>query len=151
MNQATPPEPYVHRYQVAFSDTDAAAIAFTGRFPNFALDAIEGWFRNRLDTDWFRLNRDLLTGTPFVHLSVDMVSPLTPRDVLLTTVLLARAGRSSLEFRVTGRTEAEGRLSFTGRMACVFVDVTTTRSISIPDRFREAVEREVQLAATAAP
>jgi 4-hydroxybenzoyl-CoA thioesterase len=140
--------PYVHRYQVAFADTDAARIAFTGRFPMFALDAIDGWFRDRLGTDWYRLNADLGTGTPFVHLSVDMRSPLTPRDVLLTTVLLGKAGRSSLEFRVVGRTEAEGRESFVGRFVCVFVASETGRPIPIPDRFRAAADAEAALAAT---
>ena len=122
---------------------------FTGRFPNFALDAIEGWFRDRLGTDWFRLNTEERTGTPFVHLSLDMESPLTPPDVLLTTVLLARAGRSSLEFRVVGREEAASRVSFRGRMVCVFTDHAIGRSIPIPERYRAAVEREVALASEA--
>jgi acyl-CoA thioesterase FadM len=138
---------YVHRYQVAFSDTDAANIAFTGRFPNFCLDAIEGWFRDRLGTDWYRLNNDLNLGTPFVHLGVDMRSPLTPRDVLLTTVALTRAGGSSLEFSVAGRTEAEGRLSFTGRFVCVFVDKATMRATPIPPPFRALADAEALLAA----
>ncbi len=140
--------PYVHRYQVSFADTDAARIAFTGRFPVLALDAIEGWFRDRLGTDWYRLNVDLGTGTPFVHLSLDMRSPLTPRDVLLTTVMLAKAGRSSLEFQVTGRTEGEGRESFAGRFVCVFVAAETGRPIPIPDRFRAAADAEAAMAAS---
>jgi acyl-CoA thioesterase FadM len=138
---------YVHRYQVAFSDTDAANIAFTGRFPNFCLDAIEGWFRDRLGTDWYRLNNDLDLGTPFVHLSVDMRSPLTPRDMLLTTVALARAGGSSLEFSVSGRTETEGRLSFSGRFLCVFVAKATMRATAIPPPFRALADDEAKLAA----
>ncbi len=142
------PIPYVHRYQVGFSDTDAAAIVFTGRFPNFALDAIEGWFRDRLGTDWFRLNNDLGTGTPFVHVSVDLQSPLTPRDVLLTTVRLIRLGRSSLEFRVEGRTEAEARLSFTGRFVCVFIDTAARRSIEAPEAFRAALAAELAVGAS---
>jgi acyl-CoA thioesterase FadM len=146
-----PRTPYVHRYQVAFSDTDAARIAFTGRFPNFALDAIEGWFRDRLGTDWYRLNMDAQVGTPFVHLSIDMRSPLTPRDVLLTTVWLAKAGRSSLEFRVIGQTAAEGRESFVGRFVCVFVAGDTGRPIPIPAQFRPAVDAEAALAASMPP
>ncbi|MBV9538721.1 MAG: hypothetical protein JOY70_07300 [Acidisphaera sp.] len=138
--------PYLHRYQVAFGDTDAAGIAYTGRFPHFALDAIEGWFRDRLGTDWFRLNRDRAVGTPFVHLSLDMRSSLTPRDVLETTVLLARAGRSSLEFAVTGRALPDGRVSFTGRFVCVFVAGEPARAVAIPQDFRAALGREMLLA-----
>jgi 4-hydroxybenzoyl-CoA thioesterase len=139
--------PYVHRYQVSFSDTDSAAIAFTGRFPMFALDAIEGWFRDRLGTDWYRLNMDDHTGTPFVHLSLDFLAPLTPRDVLVSTVLLAKAGRSSLTFRVLGAAEADARACFEGRFVCAFTDHDVAKSIPIPDKFRTVVDREVALAA----
>ncbi len=138
--------PYVHAVQIRFGDTDAAQIAYTGRFPQLALDAIDGWFRERLDTDWYRLNVDEQIGTPFVHLSVDMRSPLTPRDVLETTVLVAKAGNASLEFSVAGRVGA--RLSFEGRFVCVFVDLATGKPMRIPDRYRTAVTAEASLAAT---
>ena len=141
--------PYVHRYRLGFSDTDAAGIAFTGRFPNFALDAIEGWFRDRLGTDWFRLNTEEGTGTPFVHVSMDLRAPLTPRDVLLTTVRLPKAGRSSLEFTVVGHAEADQRHCFDGRFVCVFADHGIGRSRPIPERYQAAVAREVALAISA--
>jgi acyl-CoA thioesterase FadM len=137
--------PYVHTAQIRFSDTDAAQIAYTGRFPDFAMDAIDGWFRDRLNTDWFRLNVDERIGTPFVHLSMDMTSPLSPRDVLNTTVLVAKAGNASLEFKVIGR--AGDRVSFEGRFVCVFIDATTGRPIPIPDRYRGKVTEEALLAA----
>jgi acyl-CoA thioesterase FadM len=137
--------PYVHEAQIRFSDTDAARIAYTGRFPNLAMDAIDGWFRDRLGTDWFTLNVDEGVGTPFVHLSVDMRSPLTPRDLLASTVLVAKAGNSSLEFRVVGRVGE--RVSYEGRFVCVFVDLPTGKPMPIPQRFRPAVTEEASLAA----
>jgi acyl-CoA thioesterase FadM len=137
--------PYVHSTQIRFGDTDAAQIAYTGRFPQLALDAIDGWFRERLDTDWYRLNIDEKIGTPFVHLSVDMRSPLTPRDVLATTVLVAKAGNASVEFSVIGRVGA--RVSFEGRFVCVFVDLPTGKPMRIPDRYRAVVIEEAALAA----
>jgi acyl-CoA thioesterase FadM len=137
--------PYVHTAQIRFSDTDAAQIAYTGRFPNLAMDAIDGWFRDRLHTDWFRLNVDERIGTPFVHLSLDMKSPLSPRDVLDTTVLVARAGTSSLEFKVIGR--AGDRVSFEGRFVCVFIDAATARPIPIPDRYLARISEEAAMAA----
>ncbi len=140
-------ELYVHRRRIAWWDTDAANIAYTGRFPQFGMEAIDGWFIDRLGTDWYRLHNDLGGGTPFVHLSMDMRSPLTPRDELLTTVRLAKAGRSSLEFRVEGRVAADGRLSFEGKFVCVFVNGKTGKATSIPPQFRAAVAHEAALAA----
>ena len=110
------------------------------------MEAIEAWFIERLGTDWYALNESG-RGTPFVHLSVDFRSALTPHDVLVTTVALARAGGSSLEFRLAGRTE-DGRLAFEGRFVCVFVAAKGDaghKPIPIPDEFRAAVEREAAL------
>lgn len=137
----------MHHRRIAWWDTDAARIAYTARFPQFCMEAIEAWFIERLGTDWYALNESG-RGTPFVHLSIDFRSPLTPRDALATTVALARAGGSSLEFRVTGRAR-EGRLVFEGRFVCVFVATrgdTGHRPIPIPDEFRAAVDREAALA-----
>jgi acyl-CoA thioesterase FadM len=145
----TNPAPYIHAAQIRFADTDAAGIAYTGRFPALAMDAIDGWFRDRLGTDWFRLNVDERIGTPFVHMSMDFRSPLTPRDLLETTVLVAKAGHSSLEFKVVGRVGA--RLSFDGRFICVFIDAATAKPIAIPDRHRAALQREASLTPPSAP
>ena len=66
------------------------------------MEAIEAWFRERIGIDWYELNLDRGVGTPFVHASLDFRSPVTPRDTLATTVLLARLGGSSLRFAVAG-------------------------------------------------
>ncbi len=139
------PTLFVHRRSVTWGDTDAAGIAYTGRFPNFALEAIEAWFIDRLGVDWYALHLHHGGGTPFVHISMDFRSPLRPRDALLTTVALRKAGRSSLEFAVTGRTEA-GVVSFEGRFVCAFVHAATLKSRPIPAEFFGAVAHEVALA-----
>jgi acyl-CoA thioesterase FadM len=135
--------PYIHIAQIRFADTDAAGIAYTGRFANFAMDAIDGWFRDRLDTDWFRLNIDEGIGTPFVHMSMDFRSPLTPRDMLQTMVLIPKAGTTSLTFNVAGRVGT--RVSFEGRFVCVFVDRIAAKPIEIPARYRGAIAAEVAI------
>lgn len=135
---------FVHRRTVTWSDTDAAAIAYTGRFPVFALEAIDAWFLDRLGADWFELHRSHGGGTPFVHLSMDFRASLRPRDEVLTTVALRKAGRSSLTFAVTGRLPS-GDVSFEGRFVCVFVDDATGKSRAIPPLFRASVAHEMEL------
>ena len=139
-----PPSLFVHRRRVTFADTDAANIAYTGRFPNFALDAIDAWFVDRLHTDWYRLNNDHGLGTPFVHLDMDFASPLAPPDELATTVRLSKVGRSALTFAVTGRVGK--RISFTGSFVCVFIDRSTGKSCDIPEPFRTRALHEAALA-----
>jgi 4-hydroxybenzoyl-CoA thioesterase len=142
--------PFVHRRRILWGETDAARIAYTARFLDFAMEATEAWFRERLGAGWYELNLDHGVGTPFVHASLDFRSPLTPRDELETTVLLARLGGSSLRFAVTGRAEGGRRLVYEGTLVCAFVDPAAMRPIRAPEAFRPALEREAALGAAPA-
>lgn len=148
MKQPDPPlHPalFVQRRTVAWSDADPAGIMFTGRFPVFALDAIEGWFRERMGAGWHELHRCHGGGTPFVHISLDFRASLRPGDDVLLSVALRKVGRSSLEFAVTGRL-GSGVVSFEGRFVCVFVADATGKPRAVPEPFRAALAREVALA-----
>jgi 4-hydroxybenzoyl-CoA thioesterase len=137
---------FVHHRRIIWADTDPAQIAYTGRFPHFALEAIEGWCNDRLGLDWFQMHRQLGGDTPFVHMDMDFRASLRAGDALASTVALRRSGRSSMEFSVVGRL-ADGTVSYEGKFVCAFVDDATHRSRPIPERFREAVARELALAA----
>ena len=41
------PAPFIHRRVITWSDTDPAGIAYTGRFSDFALQAIDAWCIDR--------------------------------------------------------------------------------------------------------
>ncbi|HYF07883.1 MAG TPA: thioesterase family protein [Acetobacteraceae bacterium] len=143
--------PFVHHRQVRWADADPAAIAYTARLPEMCLEAIEAWCRDRLGHGWYEMNRDLGIGTPFVHLSLDFRSPVTPRDALTLTVLLHRTGGSSLHLGVVARLADAGRVAFEGRFVCAFVRAGAMKAIPIPARFRAALAREVAIAANQAP
>jgi 4-hydroxybenzoyl-CoA thioesterase len=143
--------PFVQHRVVVWSDTDAARIVYTGRFPNFALEAIEAFMRARLDTDWYRLNLDEGLGTPFVNLSLDFTHPVTPRDELEVEVTVARVGNSSVTFAVAGRLAATGIAAFRASATNVFVEAKTNKPTPVPDRYRRILEREAARAATLTP
>lgn len=138
----TPPIPFVHRRVVNWGDTDAARIVYTGRFLDFALEAIEDWFRTVVGYGWYEMNVDLGVGTPFVKADIDFKAPLTPRDELRTTVLVERAGRSSMTFNVEGERE-DGVRSFTGRLVCCAVATGEMKPVEIPADWRERIDRYV--------
>jgi acyl-CoA thioesterase FadM len=140
------PSLFVHRRKIIWADADPAGIAYTGRFPNFALEAIEAWCADRLGIDWYGMHGTLGGGTPFVHIAMDFRTSLRPGDALATTVALRRAGRSSMAFAVTGRLP-DGSVSFEGTFVCAFVDDATHRSRPIPEVFADAVARELALGA----
>jgi acyl-CoA thioesterase FadM len=161
-----PTDPFVHRRAITWGDTDTAGIAYTARIPEYGLEAIEAWFRERIHLDWYAIARDQGLGTPFVHLSFDFRSPLTPRHMLATEVRLARLGGSSMTFDLLGRTEpghaaaapdGDRRVAFTGRLVSCFVRVvngaTEARAgmmpVMVPEAFRAALQAEAALAARA--
>lgn len=110
---------FVHKIRVTWGDCDPAKIAYTARIPAFALDAINAWWEQHLDGDgWYQLELDRNVGTPFVHMSIDFRSPVTPRHPLLCRVWPSRLGETSIEFRVVAK--QDGRLCFEGRFVCVF-------------------------------
>jgi 4-hydroxybenzoyl-CoA thioesterase len=112
--------PFVHRIRVRWADCDPASIAYTGQLPRFALEAIEAWWEHHVGLDWYRLNLDRNIGTPFVHMTLDFRSPVTPRHILECEVTLARLGNSSISHRVRGH--QDGLLCFEGEFVAVFVD-----------------------------
>lgn len=129
---------FVHPITVRWADCDPAKIAFTGRIPYFALEAIDAWWDAHVGYDWFRINVDRDVGTPFVHLSIDFRSPVTPRHVLFCDVRLIRLGESSVRFAVRG--EQDGVTCFEGQFVEVFVKASAHRKIAVPHDMRLKLE-----------
>lgn len=142
--------PFVHERRVRWGESDPARIAYTARFLDFSMDAIEAFLQDRLGAGFYELNLDHGLGTPFVHVEIDFRSPLTPRDTLATEVRLARLGGGSLTFAVIGR--VGDRVSFTGKMICACVEVSgpEMRPVRVPERFRTMLEADAAFAATGA-
>ncbi len=110
---------FEHKIIVTWADCDPAAIAFTGRIPYWALDTIDAFWRVEMGMDWYALNLDHNTGTPFVHMSLDFSAPVTPRAPLICTLSVTRLGRTSISYRVTG--SQAGQRCFEGDFTSVFV------------------------------
>lgn len=131
--------PYVHEINVTWGDCDPAKIAYTARLPHFALDAINGWWEAHFDGDgWFQLELDHNIGTPFVHLSMDFRSPVTPRHKLMCETYPTRLGDKSITFSVKGF--QDGTLCFEGKFTCVFIIADQFKSQSAPDELRKVIE-----------
>ncbi|WP_075996881.1 acyl-CoA thioesterase [Salaquimonas pukyongi] len=137
-------KPFVHEIRVRWADCDPAKIVYTGNIPMFALEAIEAWWEAHLGADWYRMNIDRDIGTPFVHLSVDFRSPVTPRHLLECSVAPLRIGESSIRFRVIGR--QDGTVCFEGEFVEVFVAAQAHQKIPVPAEFRDSLEALVTAA-----
>ena len=131
-------EDFVHAITVRWADCDPAKIAYTGQIPRFALAAIDAWWAERVGFDWYAINADHNMGTPFVHLSMDFRSPITPRHKLLCTVRLMKLGRTSLTFSVVGRQDRV--VCFEGNFVCVSVAADKFRAEVPPERILKRLE-----------
>lgn len=119
-----------HEIRVGWADCDPANIAYTGKIPEFALEAIDVWWEHHLGHGWYQINRDLGYGTPFVHLSVDFRSPITPDHRLICVVSPNKLGTTSIGFNVLGYQNNE--LCFEGNFVCVFVKAPGLQKIPVP-------------------
>lgn len=135
--------PYIHDRVINWSDTDAAQIVYTVRFLDYVMEAVEGWFRSVVGTSWFEMNVDRGIGTPVVSVNFDFSAPLTPRDALRLTVLVERAGRASISFKILGD-RGDGVRSFTTRLICCTVDNKEMKSVDIPVEWRQRIEGYVE-------
>jgi len=135
---ASEPANFTHQIRVGWGDCDPARIAYTGRLPWFALEAIDAWWECNLGGDgWFQMELDRGTGTPFVHMSIDFRSPVTPRHRLICEVWPCKLGSSSIAFRVNAR--QDGQLCFEGKFVCVFIAPETFTSKPAPQDIRDIV------------
>lgn len=130
---------FEHEIRVAWGDCDPAKIAYTGRIPWWALDAINAWWEEHLGGDgWFQMELDRNVGTPFVHMSLDFRSVITPRHRLVCKVGPERLGSSSITFRVEGY--QDGTLCFEGTFVCVFIVADAFKPQPAPPDIRALVE-----------
>lgn len=131
--------PFTHEIRVTWGDCDPARIAYTGRIPWFALDAINAWWEHHLGGDgWFQMEMDRDLGTPFVHMSLDLSAPITPRHRLVCAVAPTKLGETSIAFSVEG--SQDGKPCFTGRFVCVFAQASTFTKRPPPPEIRAMVE-----------
>ncbi len=132
---------FTHTIRVGWADCDPAMIAFTGRIPYWALEAIDAWWEQHLALDWFALNVDRSIGTPFAHMNLDFRSPVTPRHKLLCSVEVVKLGSRSIRHRVQGH--QAGTLCFEGEFVSVFVDTNTFTTHTLPEDLRRLLENVV--------
>ena len=143
-----PSDVHIHEVRIGWGDCDPAKIAYTGRLPWFALEAINAWWEENLDGDgWYQMELDRGVGTPFVRLEMDFFSPVTPRHRLRCHVWPVELGETSIAFRVDG--EQNGVLCFSSRSVSVFIDPDGFRKRTPPDDIRAMLAPHIEKAAAA--
>lgn len=144
--ETQPQTTFEHSIRVTWGDCDPAKIAYTGRLPWFALDAINAWWEAQLGGDgWFEMELDRNVGTPFVRLEMDFSSPVTPRHTLVCRVWPVKLGETSITFRVDGM--QDGKLCFSTRTVSVFITADKFTKQAPPEDIRDIVQCHIAAAA----
>lgn len=125
-----PTKPFIHPIRINWGDCDPARIAYTGRFTHWALEAIEAWTEAKTGLNWYTRHIDRSIDTPFVHLSIDFIAPVTPRHKLDCEVVLLKLGTTSMRHQVIGR--QDGVDCFRGEFVSVFTDIHNMRPAPPP-------------------
>lgn len=133
-----PNSAFQHEIKVGWGDCDPARIAYTGRLPWFALDAINAWWEEHLGQGWYQLELDHDLGMPFVRLEMDFRAPVTPRHRLQCFVWPAKLGDSSIAFRVDGT--QDGEICFSTRTVSVFTVASMFKKQSAPPEMRKLLQ-----------
>lgn len=137
-------DPFVHDIRVTWGDCDPARIAYTGRLPAMALEAINAWWEAHLDgTGWYQMELDRNVGTPFVGLKMDFRAPVTPRHVLHCAVWPCALGTTSVTFRVVGT--QNGTECFVGEFTSVFVVADEFFKQSAPPDMRAVIQSHLRV------
>jgi acyl-CoA thioester hydrolase len=122
--------------RVDFSDTDAQAIVYYGRYlPYFDMARVE-----------YLRHVDLLDPAPrgeeFVMraLSVEYFAPARCDDAIEIFVRVARIGRSSITWEFAAYHVEGDRLLVTASQTAVLIDIAERRPVAVPAAFRATVQ-----------
>jgi 4-hydroxybenzoyl-CoA thioesterase len=147
MPKEAAPNTFVYEITPAWFDLDPARIVYTGRYTDFAMRAIDGWFLDRVGADFYRMNFEWGISTPFIHTECDFHAPLTTHDTLLLSVYPEKIGSRALTFRVEGTAQEEEIRCFVGRFVCVCVHASMgsrrKRAIRLDPRIEKAARSEL--------
>lgn len=127
------------RQVVTWSMADLAATMNSPRAFDYALEAIEAFFRDILGLSFRRLVQEHGTGAPVVHASCDYLEPLWEGDEFTLTLAIERLGNKSITWRVAAQ-RADGTDVFRVRLINAMIDIETRQPKPIPVEFRGPME-----------
>jgi 4-hydroxybenzoyl-CoA thioesterase len=131
-----PGQPFRFRRVVRWGDCDPAGIIYTPRVFDFAMEAIEAWWREVVGVNWYDLNWIHQMGAPSVRMECDFLRPLKPDQVVGVEVRVERIGRTSLILNAIGFDEA-GQHCFAAKQVACVISRSGFTPIEIPAHLRD--------------
>ncbi len=123
---------------VKWGECDPAGIIYTPRVLDYAMEALEAWFREVIGVPWLTMNREMGMGVPTVRAEMDFLAAPAPDQDIVTDLRVESLGRASITFLVTGR-DGTGREFFRVKLVSCFITRPAFKPTAIPGDFRERI------------
>jgi 4-hydroxybenzoyl-CoA thioesterase len=127
-------KPFSLEHAVRFSHCDPGGIVYFPNYFEMVYVTVEDWFDRAIEPNFETKLRQDQIGFPTVNTECDFFKPCRVGDRVAMHVSIARLGRSSLEFLISGRVDGEERLRV--RHMIALVSLETLRAVPIPGALR---------------
>ncbi|MCZ7566387.1 MAG: acyl-CoA thioesterase [Burkholderiales bacterium] len=127
-------KPFSLEHAIRFSHCDPGGIVYFPHFFEMIYVTVEDWFDRAIEPEFESRLRSRQIGFPTVNTQCAFYRPSRVGDRLSMHLSIARLGRSSVEFVLSGRSGDEERLRARHLIALVSLD--TLRAIPIPEELR---------------
>lgn len=124
--------------KIRFSHCDPAGIVYFVNFFDMVSGAVEDWFGEAIGFTFNEMHIQRRVGFPIVNTGCEFFKPCHLGDQLVLELAIAKLGRSSIEFEVTGRVAGEEK--FRARHKVALMSLDTQRALPIPMDLREKMQ-----------
>ena len=126
---------FVTERKIRFSHCDPAGIVYFVNFFDMVSGAVEDWFGEAIGFTFNEMHIRRRVGFPIVNTGCEFFRPCHLGDLLQLELRIARLGRSSIEFEVSGRVAGDEK--FRARHKVAMMSLETLRARPIPTDLRE--------------
>lgn len=131
--------PFAVTHTVRWGDCDPAGIIYTPRVLDYAMEAVEAWHREVLGLPWLPMNQAHHMGAPTVRAEIDFVAAPAPDDAIITELRVAKLGRSSITYALTGH-DGHGKAYYRAVLVTCFITRPAFAPTAIPEPFRGRIQ-----------
>lgn len=128
--------------KIRFSHCDPAGIVYFVNFFDMVSGAVEDWFNEAVGWGFNEMHIRQRVGFPIVATGCEFFRPCHLGDRLELELCIAKLGRSSIEFAVTGRVEGDEK--FRARHKVALMSLETQRALPIPEDMRAKMQPYVK-------
>ncbi|HEY0319348.1 MAG TPA: thioesterase family protein [Pyrinomonadaceae bacterium] len=134
--------PFSTRIKVRFGDADPAGLVYYPVIFHYFHIALEEFFAARCGISYDCLIVNERLGFPTVKSEAEFYVPLVYGDEVDVEIFVSKIGRSSAVFEYRAKRATDGTLCARATQVQVAMNMDTRRAMPIPEKYRQAFERE---------